>query len=753
MTIGRDVDQPIGLDGGRRCAPRWRPTARSLRCSASTTTISSASRTTLASLSCAVPPPDEQQLRLALAPPPRHAIGIAGEDALPQRRVGIVRASRRARRAARAAAARDRWSAPRRRRARASARDPAAARRAPPRRSDRDRRADPSRRSARRVAAAATRGRARRAAPPPRTPCRPDAARLRLDDEPRLPRMQRKAQHAPPERGDRVTLVDRAEPPQQRARRLDRRAPAAPRATRARRRARPTTPAAASARRDRAAASRAHRASDACRDRAACTAARHRPGRIRPARPARCVAEAREIALHLERRHARPRRVRRHARQPTVDHRDDALDRDRRLGHVGRQDHLAPRTRRHRAILLLRREVAVQRDDVDARRRRDARRTPPAPCESPPRPAGTRARPRRARRRRACAAPPRRRSRARRLGRCGGRAAYSIVTSNRRPSARSDGQPRKPAIGSASSVADITTSFRSCRRACRRRSSASATSPCRCRSWNSSSSTAPTPRSSGSDSSRRVSTPSVTNTTRVRADTRIVEAHAIADRSPTRSPSSSRHASRRHARRQPPRLEHEDLALDAGVEQRPRHARRLARARRRLEHHARRPLQRRDDVGNQRIDRQRHECRARGGRHRSYFCFARASAICCRRCFFSAFSRDCFVRRLAAALSWCRCGMLHRHGASPCPFRSVSAAPLQAPRIAALQTHRTSPLMRRRHRRAALGTGTPLHLLGQLHRRLPPCSARGLAERQHLLVAAAVAIHRHALAPEPYASR
>ena len=41
---------------------------------------------------------------------------------------------------------------------------------------------------------------------------------------------------------------------------------------------------------------------------------------------------------------------------------------------------------------------------------------------------------------------------------------YSIVTSNRRPSARSDGQPRKPAIGSASSVADITTSCSSFRR-------------------------------------------------------------------------------------------------------------------------------------------------------------------------------------------------------------------------------------------------------------------------------------------------
>jgi hypothetical protein len=49
----------------------------------------------------------------------------------------------------------------------------------------------------------------------------------------------------------------------------------------------------------------------------------------------------------------------------------------------------------------------------------------------------------------------------------------------------------------------------------------------------------------------------------------------------------------------------------------------------------------------------------------AYFCFERASAICCLRCFFSAFSRDAFARRFDAALSWFRSGCFIDMGPSP----------------------------------------------------------------------------------------
>ena len=57
------------------------------------------------------------------------------------------------------------------------------------------------------------------------------------------------------------------------------------------------------------------------------------------------------------------------------------------------------------------------------------------------------------------------------------------------------------------------------------------------------------------------------------------------------------------------RLEDVDLVLPR-VEERPRNARRLARPRRRFQDEARRRTQRRDDVGQERIDRERLQCGA-----------------------------------------------------------------------------------------------------------------------------------------------
>ncbi|GAO02033.1 hypothetical protein PSR1_00900 [Anaeromyxobacter sp. PSR-1] len=70
--------------------------------------------------------------------------------------------------------------------------------------------------------------------------------------------------------------------------------------------------------------------------------------------------------LHLERGQAGPGRVRGDPGEAGVHHRHHAVDGDRGLGHVGGEDHLAARSRPHRAILLLRRQVAVQRQHVHA---------------------------------------------------------------------------------------------------------------------------------------------------------------------------------------------------------------------------------------------------------------------------------------------------------------------------------------------------------------------------------------------------
>src|SRR5947207_1679649 len=76
--------------------------------------------------------------------------------------------------------------------------------------------------------------------------------------------------------------------------------------------------------------------------------------------------------------------------------------------------------------------------------------------------------------------------------------------------------PRYSATGSASSVADITASFRSCRSDCwRSLTSAKATSLRRFRSWNSSKSTMPTSLNLRSSCSQRSRMPSVTKQMRV----------------------------------------------------------------------------------------------------------------------------------------------------------------------------------------------------------------------------------------------
>jgi hypothetical protein len=87
---------------------------------------------------------------------------------------------------------------------------------------------------------------------------------------------------------------------------------------------------------------------------------------VRPARPARWVAEAREILLDGEGGDAGPRVVRGQADQAAVDHGDDAVDRHRGLGDVGGEDQLGARTWLYGQVLLVGRELAVERADVEA---------------------------------------------------------------------------------------------------------------------------------------------------------------------------------------------------------------------------------------------------------------------------------------------------------------------------------------------------------------------------------------------------
>src|ERR1019366_2477919 len=96
--------------------------------------------------------------------------------------------------------------------------------------------------------------------------------------------------------------------------------------------------------------------------RAARAAARNLPAGTTGWRaPARCAPPARPAGW---RRESGPRRVAGHARQTAIDHRADALDGDGTFRHVGGQDDLGPGAWRHRAVLLLRRLVPVERQEL-----------------------------------------------------------------------------------------------------------------------------------------------------------------------------------------------------------------------------------------------------------------------------------------------------------------------------------------------------------------------------------------------------
>jgi hypothetical protein len=108
------------------------------------------------------------------------------------------------------------------------------------------------------------------------------------------------------------------------------------------------------------------------------------------------------------------------------------------------------------------------------------------------------------------------------------------------------------ATAAPSSVADITTRRRSGRSVARMSSSsASAVSTSRLRSWNSSRTTAAMPSSDASACRRRISTPSVTTSTRVAPDTFVSPRMRQPTRRPTASPrvAAMRCAAARAARR------------------------------------------------------------------------------------------------------------------------------------------------------------------------------------------------------------
>ena len=90
------------------------------------------------------------------------------------------------------------------------------------------------------------------------------------------------------------------------------------------------------------------------------------PGARRPAAAA-LVGRGLADAHRLEPRHARARREARHAHQAGVDHDAHALDGEARLRDRGREHHLAPagRRRRDREVLLGGREISIERRHID----------------------------------------------------------------------------------------------------------------------------------------------------------------------------------------------------------------------------------------------------------------------------------------------------------------------------------------------------------------------------------------------------
>ena len=338
-----------------------------------------------------------------------------------------------------------------------------------------------------------------------------------------------------------------------------------------------------------------------------------RPGARRPARPARCSADDAADRRHHETIEAVPRVEAGDAREPGVDHRGHALDGERRLGDVGREHDAPPRPGAQRALLLVERLIAVQR----RRRRR-------APQRARERLGGAAdlagagqedehvARLARARRRASASATRVRRAAARRR-----RAAPTRSRPDGRgpPTSapwRPGGTPRAPR---SSSVADMTTSFRSGRTvSCSSRTTASATSPCRWRSWNSSRTTTPT--SSRNGSSRQPAPEDALGDEPEPRRRRRRAARSERGSRPRRRPrrprcAATNSAAARAAIRRGSSTTTVPAAGDAGVEERGGHARRLSRAGRRAQHEAPAAGERVAPRREQRIDRQRRPgCRA-----------------------------------------------------------------------------------------------------------------------------------------------
>ena len=279
-----------------------------------------------------------------------------------------------------------------------------------------------------------------------------------------------------------------------------------------------------------------------------------------------------------------------------------AVDRHARLGDVRREDHLAAppdagRTARPARRPAGRRAAARPRGRSRARHPRGPRRAPDLAGagqehEHVAVEAFLRDAPHR-RRRPACRAVGHRAA-----------AACSIVDRERAAfasarSARRRGTPR-PARHRASPTSRRASARARCAR--RRSTIASARSPSRWRSWNSSMITQPTPRSSGSPSSRRVSTPSVTKLDPRRRRRRACR---TAPRSRPRRRARRRAPSRSASPRAAPRgaaAASTTISPLPRVEQRTRHARRLAGAGRRDQHADPALAHRRDDRGQHGVD-------------------------------------------------------------------------------------------------------------------------------------------------------
>jgi hypothetical protein len=90
----------------------------------------------------------------------------------------------------------------------------------------------------------------------------------------------------------------------------------------------------------------------------------------------------------------------------------------------------------------------------------------------------------------------------------------------------------------------------------------------------------------------------------------ILETDLVADRTPDLFPQLLGDAARGEAGSQASRLQDDDFPLEAGVEERARHARGFARAGRRLEDEAGRTPQRGDDLGKEGVDGERLQCHA-----------------------------------------------------------------------------------------------------------------------------------------------